>query len=185
MSDRSRSRSKSGERHKSGERQEAAKSDGSGDEEAEPEEAYEVEEIRDKRRGEDGDYLYYVKWIGWDSDTNTWEPVDHFDDCKEKLTDFERRWEKRQERREDRRREEKKVKMEERRQKELKAAARFSLRQDEEVGGFDYTRKEKSRKPVSESESDSEGEKERKSERKWRFGRLCSREKGEEKGLRR
>ena len=37
--------------------------------------------------------------MGWDSDTNTWEPVEHLaEDCKEKLEDFERRWKKRQER---------------------------------------------------------------------------------------
>merc|ERR1712083_1070219 len=70
-----------------------------------------VEEIRDKRRGDDGDWLYYVKWVGWDSDTNTWEPVEHLaEDCKEKLEDFERRWKKRQERKEEKRMEEKKKK---------------------------------------------------------------------------
>ena len=52
---RSRSRSRSGERSKSGE---PAKSG------SDEEEAYEVQEIRDKRRGDDGDYLYYVKWVG-------------------------------------------------------------------------------------------------------------------------
>ena len=57
---------------------------------SEPEEDYEVEEIRDKRRGEDGEWLYYVKWVGWESDTNTWEPVQHLDECREKLLDFER-----------------------------------------------------------------------------------------------
>ena len=62
--------------------------------------------------------------VNWESDTNTWEPVDHFDDCKEKLHDFEKRWRKKQERREERRREEKNQKREERRQRELKAAAR-------------------------------------------------------------
>ena len=53
MSDRSRSRSRSRSRCKS-----KGSDDGSGDEEI-----YEVEEIRDKRRGEDGDWLYYVKWV--------------------------------------------------------------------------------------------------------------------------
>ena len=52
MSDRSKSRSRS--RSKSREKSE----EGSGDEEI-----YEVEEIRDKRRGDDGDWLYYVKWV--------------------------------------------------------------------------------------------------------------------------
>ena len=64
--------------------------------------------------------------MGWDSDTNTWEPVEHLaEDCKEKLEDFERRWKKRQERKEEKRMEEKKRRKEERRQKELKAAARL------------------------------------------------------------
>ena len=56
MSDRSksRSRSRSRSRSKGGEKSD----DGSGEEEI-----YEVEEIRDKRRGEDGDWLYYVKWV--------------------------------------------------------------------------------------------------------------------------
>merc|ERR1712013_124495 len=141
--------------------------DGSGDEEI-----YEVEEIRDKRRGEDGDWLYYVKWMGWDSDTNTWEPVEHLaEDCKEKLEDFERRWKKRQERKEEKRMEEKKRRKEERRQKELKAAARFSLKHDSDGEGapvdFKDFGKEKSRvRKMSESESDSDGEREKRRERK-------------------
>jgi len=131
-----------------------------------------VEEIRDKRRGEDGDWLYYVKWVGWDSDTNTWEPVEHLaEDCKEKLEDFERRWKKRQERREEKRMEEKKKRKEERRQKELKAAARFSLKHDSDGEGApvdfkDFGKSEKSRvRKVSESESDSDGEREKRRER--------------------
>ena len=56
MSDRSksRSRSRSRSRSKGGDKSD----DGSGEEEI-----YEVEEIRDKRRGDDGDWLYYVKWV--------------------------------------------------------------------------------------------------------------------------
>ena len=59
MSDRSRSRSRSRSKEKGG----------SGSED-DKEEVYEVEEIRDKRRGEDGEWLYYVKWVslgytGW------------------------------------------------------------------------------------------------------------------------
>ena len=65
MSDRSKSRSRSRSRSRSKSRDKTE--EGSGDEEI-----YEVEEIRDKRRGDDGDWLYYVKWVGWDSDTNTW-----------------------------------------------------------------------------------------------------------------
>ena len=50
--------------------------------------------------------------------------MEHFDDCKEKLEDFERKWKKRQERKDERRKEEKQKLREERRQRELKAAAR-------------------------------------------------------------
>ena len=54
MSDRSKSRSRSRSRSRD------KSDDGSGDGEGE---IYEVEEIRDKRRGDDGDWLYYVKWV--------------------------------------------------------------------------------------------------------------------------
>ena len=56
MSDRSKSRSRSRSRSRSKSRDKTE--EGSGDEEI-----YEVEEIRDKRRGDDGDWLYYVKWV--------------------------------------------------------------------------------------------------------------------------
>ena len=134
--------------------------------------------------------LLYLK-VGWDSDTNTWEPVEHLaEDCKEKLEDFERRWKKRQERREEKRMEEKKKRKEERRQKELKAAARwkswfnlvlashifhfslrFSLKHDSDGEGApvdfkDFGKSEKSRvRKVSDSESDSDGEREKRRER--------------------
>jgi len=130
-----------------------------------------VEEIRDKRRGDDGDWLYYVKWVGWDSDTNTWEPVEHLaEDSKEKLDDFERRWKKRQERKEEKRMEEKKRRKEERRQKELKAAARFSLKHDSDGEGApvdfkDFNREKNRVKKVSDSESDSDGERDKRRER--------------------
>jgi len=144
MSDRSRSRSKSGS-------------------DSEPEEDYEVEEIRDKRRGEDGEWLYYVKWVGWESDTNTWEPREHLDECKEKLEDFERRWRRKQEKREERRREERERKIKERRERELKAAARFKVDSDDD-GGFAgaLERKKEKKRIVSGSDSDSDGERKKK-----------------------
>merc|ERR1711962_1419175 len=88
------------------------------------------------------------------------------EDCKEKLEDFERRWKKRQERKEEKRMEEKKRRKEERRQKELKAAARFSLKHDSDGEGapvdFKDFGKEKSRvRKMSESDSDSDGEREK------------------------
>merc|ERR1711962_921985 len=89
------------------------------------------------------------------------------EDCKEKLEDFERRWKKRQERKEEKRMEEKKRRKEERRQKELKAAARFSLKHDSDGEGapvdFKDFGKEKSRvRKMSESDSDSDGERKKK-----------------------
>jgi len=123
-------------------------------------EAYEVEEIRDKQRGEDGEYLYYVKWVGWDSDTNTWEPKDHLADCPDKLEEFERRWRKRQDAKLERRREEKERRRRERRERELKAAARFKVDSDSD-GGYDRgsleVKKEK-KKIVADSSSDSDSD---------------------------
>ena len=32
--------------------------------------------------------LYFVKWVGWDETTNTWEPKDNLVGCREKLIEF-------------------------------------------------------------------------------------------------
>ena len=32
--------------------------------------------------------MYLVKWIGWSSDTNTWETLDNLTDCKQLLREF-------------------------------------------------------------------------------------------------
>merc|ERR1712181_51238 len=75
------------------------------------------------------------------------------------------------ERREEKRMDEKKKRKEERRQKELKAAARFSLKHDSDGEGApvdfkDFGKSEKSRvRKGSESESDSDGEREKRRER--------------------
>merc|ERR1712083_849720 len=139
---------------------ESRKSGGSG---SEPEEDYEVEEIRDKQRADDGSWLYYVKWVGWESDTNTWEPKEHLDECKEKLVDFERRWRRKQEKREERRREERERKIKERRERELKAAARFKVDSDDDGGVTGaLERKKEKKRIVSDSDSDSDGEKNKK-----------------------
>ena len=151
--------------------------EGSGSDGSLEEEAYEVEEIREKMRGDDGEWLYYVKvscqltealsdnfllqWVGWESDTNTWEPREHLNDCREKLEEFERQWLKKQDRRRERRREEKERKRRERRERELKAAARFKVDSDSDGGGgggggAGTFEKKKEKKRVSSSESDSE-----------------------------
>jgi len=72
------------------------------------EETYEVEEIRDKRRSLKnlGGVEYYVKWVGWDSDTNTWEPPEHLESCMGLVEQFEKKLARRKERREIKRKEE-------------------------------------------------------------------------------
>eukprot|EP00088_Acartia_fossae_P068772 TRINITY_DN8795_c0_g1_i4.p1 TRINITY_DN8795_c0_g1~~TRINITY_DN8795_c0_g1_i4.p1 ORF type:complete len:738 (-),score=180.02 TRINITY_DN8795_c0_g1_i4:264-2477(-) len=52
-------------------------------------EVYEVETIRDYsycKVSEEG--YYFVKWLGWPEDQNTWEPIDNLQSCREKLVDF-------------------------------------------------------------------------------------------------
>merc|ERR1711963_629404 len=57
--------------------------------EEQDEEEYDVEEILDYKwclattQG-----LYLVKWAGWSSESNTWEPLAHLQDCCEKLKEF-------------------------------------------------------------------------------------------------
>jgi len=71
------------------------------------EETYEVEDIRDKRKSlkNIGGVEYYVKWVGWDSDTNTWEPPEHLETCMGLVEQFERKLARRKERREAKRKE--------------------------------------------------------------------------------
>jgi hypothetical protein len=49
---------------------------------------YEVEKIVDKKISA-GKPLYLVKWKGYDSSENTWEPLKHLDKCGTVLKDFE------------------------------------------------------------------------------------------------
>jgi len=92
------------------------------------EESFEVEEIRDKRKVIGGGWLYNVKWVGWESDTNTWEPPEHLEACESKVDDFERKLARKAERREARRGEEKEKrekKNRQRRERELANANRL------------------------------------------------------------
>ncbi|XP_055313216.1 chromobox protein homolog 3-like [Sitodiplosis mosellana] len=40
---------------------------------------YEIEEIITHRRRPDGKFEYFVKWKGYDNNSNTWEPADNFE----------------------------------------------------------------------------------------------------------
>ncbi|XP_056417681.1 M-phase phosphoprotein 8 [Hyla sarda] len=54
------------------------------------EDVFEVESILDSKV-EGGEVLYRVRWKGYDSDGDTWEPEAHLDDCKEVLLEFKRK----------------------------------------------------------------------------------------------
>ncbi|XP_069825902.1 M-phase phosphoprotein 8 [Dendropsophus ebraccatus] len=61
--------------------------------ESEPEDeedVFEVESILDSKT-EGGEVLYRVRWKGYDSEGDTWEPEAHLDDCKEVLLEFRRK----------------------------------------------------------------------------------------------
>jgi hypothetical protein len=51
-------------------------------------ETYEVEKIVDKKISK-GEVKYLVKWIGWDSKDNTWEPLRHLKNCKDLVDEYE------------------------------------------------------------------------------------------------
>merc|ERR1712129_402628 len=46
--------------------------------------------IRDHRDTDKG-REYFIKWEGWASDTNTWEPVEHLSHCKHLVTRYEKK----------------------------------------------------------------------------------------------
>ncbi|CAH2225272.1 M-phase phospho 8 [Pelobates cultripes] len=73
----------------------AAPEDGGGSraeagESEDEEDVFEVESILDSKI-EEGETLYRVRWKGYDSDGDTWEPEAHLDDCKEVLLEFKRK----------------------------------------------------------------------------------------------
>ncbi|XP_062343570.1 M-phase phosphoprotein 8 [Cinclus cinclus] len=57
------------------------------EEEEEGEDVFEVEKILDVKT-EGGKTLYKVRWKGYTSDDDTWEPEVHLEDCKEVLLEF-------------------------------------------------------------------------------------------------
>ncbi|OCT96117.1 M-phase phosphoprotein 8 [Xenopus laevis] len=59
-------------------------------EQEDEEDVFEVESILDSKI-EGSEVLYRVRWKGYDSDGDTWEPEAHLDDCKEVLLEFRRK----------------------------------------------------------------------------------------------
>ncbi|XP_048791148.1 M-phase phosphoprotein 8 isoform X2 [Lagopus muta] len=60
------------------------------DDENEDEDVFEVEKILDMKT-EGGVILYKVRWKGYTSDDDTWEPEVHLEDCEEVLLEFRRK----------------------------------------------------------------------------------------------
>ncbi|XP_015707672.1 M-phase phosphoprotein 8 isoform X1 [Coturnix japonica] len=61
-----------------------------GESEEEEEDVFEVEKILDVKT-EGGVILYKVRWKGYTSDDDTWEPEVHLEDCKEVLLEFRKK----------------------------------------------------------------------------------------------
>lgn len=55
------------------------------------EELYEVERIMDRRRSALGQVEYLVRWRGYGSDSDTWEPETHLETCSAHIHDFNQR----------------------------------------------------------------------------------------------
>uniref|UniRef100_A0A8B9MS80 M-phase phosphoprotein 8 n=1 Tax=Accipiter nisus TaxID=211598 RepID=A0A8B9MS80_9AVES len=68
----------------------AAAAAGDGESEEEEEDVFEVEKILDVKT-EGGKILYKVRWKGYTSDDDTWEPEVHLEDCKEVLLEFRKK----------------------------------------------------------------------------------------------
>ncbi|OJA18806.1 hypothetical protein AZE42_00847 [Rhizopogon vesiculosus] len=51
-------------------------------------EVYHVEVITRARVSDDGDWEYYVKWAGYDSDADSWEPQENVKQCERLLSSF-------------------------------------------------------------------------------------------------
>jgi len=56
-------------------------------------ELYEVEAIREKKN-ENGRVFYFIKWLGWPEETNTWEPLENLQDVLSMVSDFNKNYNK-------------------------------------------------------------------------------------------
>ncbi|EGO03138.1 hypothetical protein SERLA73DRAFT_176657, partial [Serpula lacrymans var. lacrymans S7.3] len=54
----------------------------------EEQEVFQVEVITKARVGDEGEWEYYVKWAGYDSDSNSWEPQGNVEGCARLLRSF-------------------------------------------------------------------------------------------------
>jgi hypothetical protein len=52
---------------------------------------WKVEEIRDSKRI-DGKRYYLIKWMGWPSEYDSWEPEEHLENASEAVARFKRRY---------------------------------------------------------------------------------------------
>ncbi|KAM8976483.1 M-phase phosphoprotein 8 [Pelodytes ibericus] len=68
----------------------AARAETADSEQDDEEDVFEVESILDAKTVE-GNVMYRVRWKGYGSDGDTWEPEAHLDDCKEVLLEFRRK----------------------------------------------------------------------------------------------
>jgi len=105
----------------------------------EPEE-FTVSRILGERTDRHGVTQYLVKWEGYDDEENTWEPKEHLADAPDKLTEFEAKWKRKQEKKERQKKEE--------REQRLKEMQEREKRRDERL--------DKRKLPSSESDSDEE-----------------------------
>ena len=55
-----------------------------------PQDEWEVEEVRDSKRI-DGKRHYLIKWTGWPSEYDSWEPEEHLENAPEAVARFKRR----------------------------------------------------------------------------------------------
>merc|ERR1712012_490433 len=54
---------------------------------------YEVENVVSKRETDEGKVEYLVKWKGWNTSDNTWEPIENLESSQELIDEFEGRTE--------------------------------------------------------------------------------------------
>ncbi|KAJ1113745.1 hypothetical protein NDU88_001987 [Pleurodeles waltl] len=72
-------------------KEDPGEAEGEAGESDDEEDVYEVEQIIDYKN-EGGEVLYRVRWKGYTSDDDTWEPASHLEDCREVLLAFRKKF---------------------------------------------------------------------------------------------